>query len=183
MKSFLTNRNFTWHNCGTPVLGGSAVCKECGFAFQNIKVNSFIEKLQEKLEKLIKSDADVKDKMLLISSFPVPNTRADLLDCLASLKMKSSAIGPVDGGSSGENLSFAYWELFCNCIEKAKISFANDKDFIPFFNKYETELKKSKTLWGRWSHMNSEIKFLVSLFIIHYCYIIMVFAISSENIS
>ena len=145
-------------NCGSTVPEGSAVCKKCGYTFQNVKANSSIEKLQEKLERLILHEADVKEKMYIISNFPVPNTRADLLEFLAFLKMKSNAVGPRDGGSSENDFSYAYWQLFSSCVQKAKISFANDQDFIPFFNKYEEERKKTKSLLGLWSYVSGDSK-------------------------
>lgn len=39
-------------SCGAQVVGGSAVCPECGYAFTNVKANSSIERLQEKLDAL-----------------------------------------------------------------------------------------------------------------------------------
>ena len=153
-------------NCGAPVPGGSAVCKVCGYTFQNVKANSSIERLQQKLEefnirqeiqrqKFTSDDFSpefeaqvIASKMDLISAFPVPNTRADLLEFLSFLQGKSNSIGPRNGGREGNNFSYAYWLLFSNCVEKAKINFADDQAFVSFFDKHEKEVKKSKSLLG-----------------------------------
>lgn len=158
-------------SCGAQVVGGSAVCQECGYAFSNVKANSSAEKLLQKLEELNKRQEEKTEnmglagmfggaasvgmntraaKMDLISNFPVPNTRADLIEILTMIQHRINSVGPRDGGRLDEDFSYAYWQLFCNCINKAKISFSNDKDFIPFFNQHEEELKKTKGLAGWW---------------------------------
>ena len=155
-------------NCGAPVVGGSAVCSECGFAFNNIAANSSIEKLSYKLEEIDRKleekrqrlenrsvlakffdddtapESVVEKKMQIISAFPVPNTRADLLEFLSSIQEQADPCGAKDGWNGGPDYSYSYWLLYCNCINKAKISFANDTDFKPFFEMYEQKLKKSK---------------------------------------
>lgn len=160
-------------SCGAQVVGGSAVCPECGYAFTDVKANSSVEKLIEKLDEFnrrqeirndsrsaiggiaLKSfglDNTIKHKMEIISTFPVPNTRADLLEFLSMLQFKANATGPKSGrnylGEREENLSYAYWILYTNCINKAKISFAKDKDFEPYFAAYEAKLAKTKGIIG-----------------------------------
>ena len=161
-------------NCGVEVLGGSAVCKECGYTFSNISANSSAEKLQKKLEeynrrqeereanrsalggvakyvgRMYGLDGTIKRKMDIITTFPVPNTRADLLEFLTMLQPKAKSTGPRDGkkGDGQEDISYAYWLLYTNCINKAKLSFKNDKDFEPYFVQYENEEKKAKGFLG-----------------------------------
>ena len=110
-------------NCGAQVKGGSAVCTECGYAFSNVSANSSAEKLQAKLDEFNRRQeqrADsrgvasslmhgigttlaggdlktYKSKMDIISTFPVPNTRADLLEILAMLQARANATGPRHG--------------------------------------------------------------------------------------
>ena len=163
-------------NCGAQVKGGSAVCSECGYTFSNVSANSSAEKLQEKLDDFnrrqeqradnrglasslmhgIGSALDgnkntVKHKMDIISTFPVPNTRTDLLEFLTMLQARADATGArigVKEGSREEDLSYAYWLLYSNCINKAKLSFSNDKDFEYYFQHYEKELQKTKGIIG-----------------------------------
>ena len=105
-------------------------------------------------------------KFDIIQNFPVPNNREDLIDFLTAIQPKADLNAPKTGteknrrfdGSRGvaysytENLGYAYWLLYSNCINKARISFANDPDFTPFFSyfdsKNQTEPQK-KGLFGR----------------------------------
>lgn len=162
-------------NCGAQVIGGSAVCTECGYAFSNVSANSSAEKLQAKLDEFNRrqeqradsrgvvsslmhgigkefgGDKDTyKYKMDIISTFPVPNTRADLLEFLTMLQARANATGPRNGmGYAGmEDLSYAYWLLYTNCINKAKLSFPNDNDFQYYFQTYEKQLQKTKGFIG-----------------------------------
>lgn len=111
------------------------------------------------------SDSGASDiarrKMDVIQSFPVPNNREDLIDLLTSLEPKSNINGPKNGVSGGgipgigiqrdkkEDLSYAYWLLFSNCINKAKVSFAKDKDFAPFFEYYERTTASATGIFNR----------------------------------
>lgn len=158
-------------SCGATVLHGSASCPECGYAFnkdaatdsaaklidmlqqlnmQDLKNrgkesssgNIFLKGLAEQANQMYNQEALVKAKMNLISNFPVPNTRADLLNFLTMIQVKANKNGSKSGGikQQAEDLSRAYWELFTNCIMKAKISFRNDADFQYFFQYYDQQL-------------------------------------------
>ena len=162
-------------NCGAQVIGGSAVCTECGYAFSNVSANSSAEKLQAKLDEFNRRQEQRADsrgvasslmhgigtafggdqktykyKMDIISTFPVPNTRADLLEFLTMLQARANATGPRNGMNSAreEDLSYAYWLLYTNCINKAKLSFPNDNDFQYYFQTYEKQLQKTKGIIG-----------------------------------
>lgn len=193
-------------SCGAQVVGGSAICKECGYTFSNISTSNSSNVLYEKLEQFnrehkletkessaietaakgclaiyfwpiflisklfTKVNPVYKKKMDVISTFPVPNTRADLLDFLTMLSGRINSTGSRRGDrmlSSDEDMSYAYWLLFTNCINKSKISFKNDTDFTPYFDLYESELSKSKGVMGffkanpRWTIVLTIILFFV----------------------
>lgn len=151
-------------NCGAQIIGGHAVCPECGYAFTNVAANSSYEKLSQKLQEVDQKnfeasknsflgkvgfnrvlgsfgDASVNnEKMTIISTFPVPNARGDLLEFLSSIKDLANKNGDQEGYRGDYGL--AYWKLYSNCINKAKISFANEKEFAPYFEDYEKRAKK-----------------------------------------
>ena len=161
-------------SCGAQVVGGLALCPECGYTFSNVAANSSVERLLNKLEdfnrrqeqrsdsrsiigglahhigKVYGADGTVKNKMDIITTFPVPNTRADLLEFLTMLQYRIDSTGPKNGlnFSKEEDLSYAYWLLYTNCINKAKLSFSKDKDFETYFSAYEKELGKTKGFIG-----------------------------------
>lgn len=86
-------------------------------------------------------------KFTTISSLPISNNRADLLQVLAFAKPKANKKGPKNGRSTfteNEDLSFAYWTLFENCVNLAQVSFPQDPAFRQFFNFYEEECARSK---------------------------------------
>lgn len=162
--------------CGSIVKGGMAVCEDCGYAFDNVGPTRTAERLFEELQKIDRpaedpskykgsnpllkvvdsftrsEDSDIEKaqkKMDLIAAFPVPNTRADLLDTLTSIQGKVNSKAPkqafdLEKRQFSTDLGYAYWQLYSNCINKAKISFSEDKDFQPYFVFYEQELAKSE---------------------------------------
>lgn len=189
-------------SCGAQVVGGSAVCPECGYTYANIKENSSIKKFQEQLnaynkEHHISADrTDVlstttngclmlffwpfmllkwffsqanpihKRKMDIITTFPVPNTRGDLLEFLTAIQMRINPFGPKTGCSpftGNEDMSYAYWLLFSNCINKAQLSFRKDQGFVRYFNIYDENVNKSKSFVG-WVRTNP--KFTIALAIV-----------------
>jgi len=193
-------------SCGAQVVGGSAVCPECGYAFSNVSANSSAEKLANKLEEFNirqgeKRDSVIgafgrqmlgdygqnaaKQKMELISSFPVPNTRADLLEFLTMIQAKAKSTGPKMGirnAVEGEDLSYAYWLLFANCINKAKISFANDPAFAPYFEFYEKQLSKTKGFWGYLkTHPMAKMGFGIGAFFIVFILVLVICVNSCDS--
>ncbi len=151
--------------CGAIIATGSAVCTECGYAFNEDSGVSAMDKLYEKLtaiddkwnnksntEKLFgmftgqEIQKKPLEKMAAIRMFTVPNTRAELLGLLTALHPLVDPKGPKNGYSfnNTENLGAAYWDLFANCINKARISFANDKAFEPYYNFYDEKSGKNK---------------------------------------
>jgi len=101
-------------------------------------------------------------KMDIIQNFPVPNNREDLIEFLTAIQPKADPSAPKSGmsgvnipgvalvGSSRkENLGYAYWVLYSNCINKARVSFANDPDFASFFSYYDSKAgSERKGLFG-----------------------------------
>ena len=91
-------------------------------------------------------------KMDVIQNFPVPNSREDLIDFLTSIQPKADPSAPKSGmtgwGVPGtaigskekkEDLGYAYWLLYANCINKARLAFSLDPDFAPFFSFYDAK--------------------------------------------
>ena len=104
-------------------------------------------------------ESDVaRRKMDVIKDFPVPNSREDLIDFLTSIQPKADPSAPKSGMSGGgipgvaipgkerkEDLGYAYWLLYANCINKARLAFASDPDFASFFAFYDAKNAGSAT--------------------------------------
>lgn len=179
-------------SCGAQVIGGSAVCQECGYTFSNVSANSSVERLQNKLDEFNRRqesradnrsisgvlthnfakasgmDGTNKYKMDIISTFPVPNTRADLLEFLTMIQSRANSTGPRNGQnlSREEDLSYAYWLLYSNCINKANLSFSKDSDFTPYFEHYAQELSKTKGIIG-YLKCNPKMRLLIFVVIFY----------------
>ena len=147
-------------SCGAQIVGGKAQCPECGYNFTNIKSNSSAEKLAKGLQELVEKEnakelglvsglsnfygttlgswIGKKDpKAAYIENFPVPNTREDLLEFLTSVQSKAKKPSFFTRGRADLAIDHAYWNLYSNCINKARVSFKDDPDFRFFFEDYK----------------------------------------------
>ena len=72
--------------CGALVPAFKGVCQECGFEFTNVDANLSSKQLADKLLKERLDD----NKIEIIETFPIPTSKADLLEFLTSLKPRLS---------------------------------------------------------------------------------------------
>lgn len=142
-------------SCGKPVPQGASSCKFCGHAFTETVISKafveFSEKLQiiEEKRTMLNTFATNSSKVVgdlqnigrFISNYPVPNNRTDLLDFMTNIQPCCDIKGPkyCCGMNYVPNYGYAYWLLFVNCINKARINFKNDPDFEFFFTYFEQE--------------------------------------------
>lgn len=135
--------------CGAHVPGGNAVCPECGHIFNNVEANQSAKMLEEKLAAIQQKYSKPENNSLnfmargfqisacddemakAILSFPVPNSRGDLLEFLPYLKSRAEM--PNDGYNAKQ--SKASRTKYQECVFKAKMSFANDPAFQPYYQK------------------------------------------------
>lgn len=148
--------------CGAHVPGGTAVCPECGHEFRNIEANRSVQRFAEGLQTINDKMSDsvglgnivagsfgmrAKKSPIeqYITTFPVPNTSDDLLEFLSFVQgqAKKHDLSQLGSSNSPEYIQeHAYWGLFEKCINKAKISFAKDPRFTPYFEYFEEQNKK-----------------------------------------
>lgn len=123
--------------CGAIVPAFQGVCPECGHEFMDVDANASSKKLAEQL---LKENNTNKQKRI-IETFPLPNTKADLLEFLTALKPRIS--------DSKDVLSQSYFKKYQECIEKAKVAFPNDKLIAPFIAEHDkivSKLKRDSTI-------------------------------------
>ena len=151
--------------CGAIVQSYQGVCPECGYAFENIEANSSSRRFSEMLDKMTKEDEDKSTLKKItqtyagvftgkgndtrihaaIRNFPVPNTKADLMEFIITMKTKMS-----------DNQSLyadAYRTKYKECIDKARMLFPHDKDLAPF-------LEEDKKM-GWWKSKSQRTKMLI----------------------
>ena len=118
-------------NCGTIVQSYQGICAECGYAFENIEVNYASKELSNLLMKA-KSE---KDMATIIDTFPIPMEKAALIAFATWLAPQSLDVQ--------NPLSKSYQKKYDEVINKAKVTFINDKDILLLITQYE---KSKKTL-------------------------------------
>lgn len=144
--------------CGAIISNYQATCPECGYEFSDVKANLSSRKLAAKLEEVRKRqkspnsiaqgllsgltvDDTSKEQSQIIETFPIPNTKADLLEFITSLQARAyvDVDGPVPMGE--QRIQQAYAKKLNECIAKAKINFPND----PMFKSAIAEAEKRVT--------------------------------------
>lgn len=114
--------------CNEPYTPGTVRCGACGYEFINRKAVSSATKFAEGLAKATETATRAKDRNGVIqheiienfiSSFPLPNTRDDLLEFIASMEARRH--------HSYERS--AYKSKLVEAINKAEMFFPNDPQF------------------------------------------------------
>jgi len=118
--------------CGATVSADMVSCPECGYAFSDISANQSSQQLAEKLR-----ECSTWEREQIITTFPVPNAKADLLEFLTSMIPRCFAKEKGYGG----DISNAYRQKVEECINKANVSFPNDPQFQGLIARYE-KMKK-----------------------------------------
>lgn len=137
----------TCPNCGAPVVAGMAKCPDCGFAYIGIDVTNSAKLLDERL-RAIKGTGDSSDEKRanIIRSFPIPNSREDLVEFLSTLEPKAltNKAGDTD---SQKAITKAYREKFVECLNKMRLSFPDDSATKMFEQRFTSHKKKNKAKW------------------------------------
>jgi len=154
--------------CGAMIQSFITKCSDCGHEFSNIEANASIQKLFKMLndaEDMRKEDSNNpflsmgklmmsslgpgkvdQKKMEIISNFPIPNTKDDILEFLSLAVPKAKPIGNFFTKNHLENKTpnaFAkVWKEKCEqIIMKARFSLKEDKKTLDEINEYAKELK------------------------------------------
>jgi hypothetical protein len=96
------------------------------------------------------TEKDINGIQTFISNYQVPMNRIDLLEFLINLQGLANPKGPKDVYYADElDFGYYYWILFTNCINKAKIYFADDKDFQSSFQFYNEKTAKKSGFFAK----------------------------------
>lgn len=111
--------------CGAPVSGIEAKCSACGYEFHGLEANKSAQKLAEKLTAITSNNPPNRESLQadVITSFPVPTTKEDLMEFLISMTSKEKLLGHF---YPERTLKEAYRAKMSECITKARINFSND---------------------------------------------------------
>ena len=160
-------------NCGEALKSFEAVCPLCSFEIRGIKSSSAVSELAKKIDELDRKNSEdiglfksikqklsrskftaiEQQKISLISNFPIPNTKEDILEFMI-LSYSHIAAKRPSGNVSEHDKSLHYelkkaWNIkFQQAYDKAKLCIKEESDFLEiqdYYNKvYDKAKKKSK---------------------------------------
>lgn len=144
--------------CGAMVESFQTKCPECGYEFVNVEANNTTQQLVKKLEeidaqntnsgifhgaaKFFGEDSATEKKVQIIRTFPIPNTKEDLLEMISLSHANSEA--PQESSTSEDKIASAWQEKYKQLILKAQITLRNDPDFQYFLSEIEEAKRKEK---------------------------------------
>jgi hypothetical protein len=154
----------TCPSCGAIVESFTSKCSDCGHEYMNTMAVSSIKKLNELLQdatnKINLAKQSTKPDEInwqnvhlyhpmniameinnahagIISSFPIPNTKEDLLEFLS--------ISAAEAQKTPSDVVINTWKAkFNQVVNKSKIVFANEPNILEIINNYDLQLKKTE---------------------------------------
>ena len=111
-------------NCGAVITDVVMKCPECGYVFSSLDANGSSQKLFEKLNEA----RSLKTKLQIIESFPIPNSKEDLLEFLL---LSRPYVKDVKG-----RFATAYLKKYSECVGRCQTFFPDDPDFKRFIEQY-----------------------------------------------
>ena len=156
--------------CGSMIQSVQTKCIDCGHEFSNIESNASINKLFEMLNDAenerknegisvskviggifanaygLSNDKIDNKKKTIISNFPIPTTKNDIIEFLSLAAPKAKSIGNIFTKQQPENKAHNdfvnVWRTKCEQIViKARFSMKDDKKTLDEINTYAKELK------------------------------------------
>lgn len=123
--------------CGAIVNSFDGICKECGYAFENLQANQASTKLFELLQKATSE----KEREAIVATFPLPLTKADILEFITTLH--SHVYDPIKGFI---NTHSGYHMKYAECMQKCMIAFKNDPQLSFYIDEFNRQNQKEAKL-------------------------------------
>ena len=165
-----TGKLYKCPNCGEVLKSFELNCPACGYELRGAKATSAVKEFALKLEaiesrreyekprglfavaaaqqRVSKTD---EQKISLIKSFPVPNTKEDMLEfmilAISSMNMRTYDSANTDISKSEKEVNAAWFSKVQQVYEKAKMSYSADSVFAEIQVLYDgcsEEIKKAK---------------------------------------
>jgi len=155
-------------SCGAPVASFTTKCTDCGFEFRNTEASNSAQSIFEFLQKAATQAVDeyernppkwfeqnlakefaiskriAEKQAIIISSFPIPNSKEDILDflSLASAEAKAKLPFVMNKSISAPHILKNAWISKCSqVISKARFSMKNDKKTLEEIEIFAKQLK------------------------------------------
>lgn len=150
-------------NCGGTLKALETVCSKCGYELRSVKVRSAVSEFAQKIEQIealrVQNEWNVptkgkeltntdKQKIALIRSFSIPNTKEDLYEfmILAGANIDTEVMIEYAKGEPARAEADAWAAQFERAYKKAQISFFNDADLAMFEHIYREKIVEAKKL-------------------------------------
>jgi len=142
--------------CKADIPSFSSKCEFCGHEFRNLTVSNSVKQFFDKLEAIENNstsgnvlesfmnrlgDNKHKRKIELILSFPVPNSKEDILEFLALSVPRAKPLSAWTSNTLDRELTKAFAQKCEQIIMKAGFSFKNDPATLEEIRYYANELK------------------------------------------
>lgn len=130
-------------NCGEFLPPFTASCPACGYIIRGAKASNSI---REFALSLAQAESGAQ-KISLIRSFPIPNTKEDVLEFMLLAATNFNADQSLLDDGTKKDVSDAWLTKIEQCYQKAKLLFAGEKDFSKIQNVYDkiyNQIKASK---------------------------------------
>jgi len=150
--------------CGAMVESFQTKCPECGYEFTNIEANCTTQKLLDALDAInvqtlnqgvvtsflsgiartMGADSATMRKCQIIQSFPIPNTKEDLIEMLTLAHTSANTKDRQNDNYADRKMQQAWKGKEGQIIAKADIMLKDDPDYIALKESW----KKKKKKWG-----------------------------------
>lgn len=127
-------------NCGELLSAFSVICPACGYEVRGGKASNSVRDFAARLAD-IQSDTH---KATLIQSFPIPNSKEDILEFMILAATCFDVGENLTGNGVKKEISDAWLAKVEQSYQKAKLLFANDADFSKIQNVYDQTYHKIK---------------------------------------
>ena len=128
-------------NCGELISFDDVKCPSCGYEIRDREVNASVQILFDK----VLATEDLDKKIELIKTFPIPNTREDILEFM--LLAKSSFDAKYYATNKNiDSVSSAWLSKIDQCYAKAKIFLRDKRDLDTIEDIYSEIHKETKNI-------------------------------------
>lgn len=120
-------------NCGEILNSFMTNCPACGYELRGTKA---IDSIREFSLNISKAESDIQ-KISLIRSFPIPNTKEDIFEFMILAATNFSAEHSCSDNAIRKDISDAWLTKIEQSYQKAKLLFTGDLDFTKIQNIYD----------------------------------------------
>lgn len=138
-------------NCGDIIDAFELKCEACGYEIRGIKSSSGAQAFSNEIRRIAKAGGKGASKRIstFISTFPIPNSKEDLLEFFllsaSNIDIKAYGFGASEMPEDKKAISDAYYAKFEQAYAKSKILFGGTPEFEYISFVYLQKLKEIRS--------------------------------------